>query len=158
VLLRRLKALPGYGVLAREGTNGEVRYVLSDNARHMTVIALRAAHCELQRGDPEALPSDLLGRIHLLAPLVHVPHSAAGTCRWHLDSQIAEPDLDLVAAAGRIAVVTTPSLEPPQACSHATPERWCEALLDCDPTKLDTTGDHALVEAILKGLNSALLA
>jgi DNA-binding HxlR family transcriptional regulator len=158
VLLRRLKALPGYGVLSREGTNGEVRYVLSDNARHMTVIALRAAHCELQRGNPEALPSDLLGRMHLLAPVAHVPHSVNGTCRWRLDSQITEPDLDLVAAAGRIAVVTTPALEPPQACSRATPERWCEALLHCDPAKLDTTGDHALVAAVLEGLSSALLA
>jgi hypothetical protein len=75
-----------------------------------------------------------------------------------LDSQIAEPDLDLVAAAGRIAVVTTPSLEPPQACSHATPERWCKALLHCDPTELDTTGDRALVAAVLEWLSSALLA
>jgi DNA-binding HxlR family transcriptional regulator len=156
--LRRLKVLPGYGVLVREGAEGDVRYALSDNARHLTVIALRAAHCELQRGDPEALPSDLLGRMHLLAPLARIPRSVTGTCRWRLDSQIDEPDLDIVAAAGRIAAVTTPPLRPPQACCHATPERWCEALLHCDATKLHTTGDAALVEAVLTGLSSALLA
>jgi DNA-binding HxlR family transcriptional regulator len=160
-LLRRLRTLPGHGVLVREEHGGEVRYALTDGARHLVIVPLRAARCEWRRATPadRALSGDLPGLLHVLAPLGRTPQSASGTCQWHVDANgRLETDIHLAVASGKIAALNTAPVTTPQAVSHATPQAWCEALLHNDPSMIATTGDRTLFEAVFGALSSALLA
>ena len=160
-LLRRLRTLPGYGVLHREERGGEVRYGLTKGARHLVIVSLRAAQCEWRRATPadKLRGGDRPGLLHVLAPLGRTPHSTSGTYQWHLGSNGgAGADIYLAAGAGRIAVLNTAPVTSPQAVSHATPEVWCEALLHGDPSAIATTGDHTLFKCVFDALSSALLA
>jgi DNA-binding HxlR family transcriptional regulator len=159
-LLRRLRTLPACGVLVREEHAGEVRYALTDGARHLVIVPLRAARCEWQRATPQdrVLSGDLPGLLHVLAPLGRIPQGLNGTCRWHLDSNASlQADIYLAVASGKIAVLNAAPMTVPQAVSHATPQVWCEALLRSDPSTIATTGDHVLLNAVFSGLSSALL-
>ncbi len=160
-LLRRLRSLPGRGVLVREEHGSEVRYALTDGARHLVIVPLRAARCEWRRATPadRALSGDLPGLLHVLAPLARTPQSMSGTCQWHLDSNgTHEADIYLAVASGKIAALATAPVTAPQAASHATPEVWCEALLHGDPLMIATTGDSTVFGAVFDALSSALLA
>jgi DNA-binding HxlR family transcriptional regulator len=160
-LLRRLRTLPGRGMLIREEHGGEVRYALTDGARHLVIVPLRAAQCEWRQATPadRALSGDLPGLLHVLAPLARTPQSTSGTCQWHVDANgRLETDIYLAVASGKIAALATAPVTAPQAVSHATPEVWCEALLHGDPSTIATTGDHELSNAAFGALSSALLA
>lgn len=160
-LLRRLRTLPDCGVLVREGQRGEARYALTDGARHLAIVPLRAAQCEWRRASSadRALSGDLPGLLHVLAPLARTPQSTSGTCQWHLDANGSlETDIYLAVASGKIAALTTAPVTAPQAVSHATPEAWCEALLRGDPSSIVGTGDDELFSAVFDALSSALLA
>jgi len=160
-LLRRLRTLPDHGVLVREEHGAEVRYALTDGARHLVIVPLRAAQCEWRRATPadRALSGDLPGLLHVLAPLGRTPQSTSGTCQWHVDAHgRLETDVYLTLASGKIAALNAAPVTAPQAVSHATPEVWCEALLHGDPSTIATTGDHALLNAVFGALSSALLA
>jgi DNA-binding HxlR family transcriptional regulator len=160
-LLRRLRTLLDGGVLVREEHRSEVRYALTDGARHLVIVPLRAAQCEWRRATPadRALSGDLAGLLHVLAPLARTQQSMSGTCQWHLDSNgTHEADIYLAVASGKIAALATAPMTAPQAVGHATPEVWCEALLHGDPSTIATIGDHALLNAAFGALSSALLA
>lgn len=160
-LLRRLRALPGYGVLVREEHRAEVRYALTDGARHLVIVALRAARCEWRRAAPSdrALGGDLPGLVHVLAPLARTTRSMSGICQWHVDAGgRLETDVYLAVASGKIAVLSAAPLTASQAVGHAAPEVWCEALLHGDPSTIATAGDHELFNAVLGALSSVLLA
>jgi DNA-binding HxlR family transcriptional regulator len=159
-LLRRLRALPDRGVLLREEHRGEVRYALTDGARHLVIVPLRAAQCEWRRATPadRALSGDLPGLLHVLAPLARTPPSMSGTCRWHIDANgRPETDIYLAVVSGKVAALNTTPITAPQAVGHATAQVWCEALLHGDPSVIATTGDHALLNAVFGALSSALL-
>jgi len=160
-LLRRLRTLPGRGVLLREEHGGEVRYALTDGARHLVIVPLRAAQCEWRRATPadRALSGDLPGLLHVLAPLGRTPQSTSGTCQWHVDANgRLEAGIYLAVTSGKIAALNAAPVTAPQAVSHATPEVWCEALLHGDPSMIASTGDHMLLNAVFGALSSALLA
>jgi DNA-binding HxlR family transcriptional regulator len=160
-LLRRLRTLPDRGVLVREEHGGEVRYALTDGARHLVIVPLRAAQCEWRRATPadRALSGDLPGLLHVLAPLGRTPPKTSGTCHWHVDANgRLEADIYLAIASGKIATLNAAPVTAPQAVSRATPRVWCEALLRGDPSLIATTGDHAVFDAVFAALSSALLA
>jgi DNA-binding HxlR family transcriptional regulator len=160
-LLRRLRTLPEHGVLVREEHGGEVRYALTEGARHLVIVPLRAAQCEWRRATPadRARSGDLPGLLHVLAPLGRTAHNTTGTCQWHVDADgRLQTDVYLAVASGRIAALNAAPVSAPQSCSRATPEAWCEALLRGDPSAIATTGDAALFTAVFDALSSALLA
>ncbi|HEV2945486.1 MAG TPA: winged helix-turn-helix transcriptional regulator [Solirubrobacteraceae bacterium] len=160
-LLRRLRTLPEHGVLVREEHGGEVRYALTEGARHLVIVPLRAAQCEWRRATPadRARSGDLPGLLHVLAPLGRTPHNTTGTCQWHVDAEgRLQTDVYLAVASGRIAALNAAPVSAPQSGSRATPETWCEALLHGDPSTIATTGDAALFSAVFDALSSALLA
>jgi DNA-binding HxlR family transcriptional regulator len=160
-LLRRLRTLPDRGVLLREEHRGEVRYALTDGARHLVIVPLRAAQCEWRRATPadRALSGDLPGLLHVLAPLGRTPQSTSGTSQWHIDADgRLETDVYLAVASGKVAALNAAPVTAPQAVSHATPEVWCEALLHGDPSMIATTGDRTVFNAVFDALSSALLA
>jgi DNA-binding HxlR family transcriptional regulator len=160
-LLRRLRTLPEHGLLVREEHAGEVRYALTEGARRLVIVPLRAAQCEWRRATPadRARGGDLPGLLHVLAPLGRTPHDTTGTCHWHLDSNGGpEADIYLAVASGKIAALNAAPVTALQAVSHATPQVWCEALLHGDPSTIATTGDHTLLNVVFGALSSALLA
>jgi DNA-binding HxlR family transcriptional regulator len=160
-LLRRLRTLPGYGVLVREERGGEVRYALTEGARHLVIVPLRAAQCEWRRGTAadRVRRGDLPGLLHLLAPLGRTPQSTSGTCQWNIDvGGRIEAEVYLALASGRIAALNAAPVTAPEAVSHATGEAWCEALLSSDPSAIETTGDQRLANCVFDALSSALLA
>jgi DNA-binding HxlR family transcriptional regulator len=160
-LLRRLRTLPERGVLVHEEHGGEVRYALTDGARHLVIVPLRAAQCEWRRASAadRVRRGDLPGLLHVLAPLGRTPQSTSGTCQWHVDANgRPEADIYLAVASRKIAALNAAPVTAPQAVSHATPEVWCEALLHGDPATIATTGDHTLFEAVFGALSFALLA
>jgi DNA-binding HxlR family transcriptional regulator len=160
-LRRRLRNLCDRDVLVREEHHGKVRYALSDGARHLVIVPLRAAQCEWQRTAPpdRRLSGDLSGVVHMLAPLGRAPSNASGTCQWRIDANgRLEADIYLAVASGKIAALNVAPMTAPQAVGHATAQVWCEALLLRDPSMIATTGDRTLLEAAFDGLSSALLA
>jgi DNA-binding HxlR family transcriptional regulator len=160
-LLRRLRTLPDRGVLVREEHGVEVRYSLTDGARHLVIVPLRAAQCEWRRASPgdRALSADLPGLLRVLAPLGRTPQSTSGTSQWHIDADgRLETDVYLAVASGSIAALNAAPVSAPQAVSHATAEVWCEALLHGDPSTIAMTGDRALFYAVFDALSSTLLA
>lgn len=159
--LRRLRTLPGRGVLVREEHGGEVRYALADGARHLVIVPLRAAQCEWRRASPadRALGGDLPGLVHVLAPLGRTPPSASGICQLHVDADgRLAADIYLAVASGKIAALNAPPVTAPQAVGHATPEVLCEVLLHGDSSMIATAGDQMLFNAAFGALSSALLA
>ncbi len=164
-LLGRLQMLSSCGLLVRKAhPPREVRYGLTDGARHLVVVALRAAACGGQgagaREDPPPAAADLPGLLHMLAPLARVDRELAGACRWRLDSPGGELGVDtyLTARSGRIAALGAAPTVAPEADGLARPEVWCEALLRGDPSRILVSGDRALFDAIFGGLTAALLA
>jgi DNA-binding HxlR family transcriptional regulator len=159
-LLGRLKMLYSYDLLAREAHSGEVRYGLTDGARHLVVVALRAADCEGRwagaREDPSLAGDDLPGLLHVLAPLARVDREIAGTCRLRLDSPGA--DTYLTVRSGRIAALGAAPTVAPDADGVARAEVWGKALLSGDPSGISVTGNRALFGGIFGGLTAALLA
>ena len=156
---RRLSSLPTVGVLAREEYGGEVRYALTDGARHLAIVRLRAAQCEWQRSPPAELQSrDLPVIVRVVAPLGRVRREVGGTCHWRFSGGLEpEPEIYLAAAAGRVAALNADPLTLPQAVSRGTPRQWCEALLGGAFSAIVTTGDPNLFGAVLKGLSTVLL-
>ena len=124
---RRLRDLPAVGVLARETYAGEVRYSLTDGARHLAIVRLRAAQCEWDRTSRQVEPGrDLPIIVRVLAPLGRIGPDVGGTCHWRFDAGSApEPEIYLAAAAGRIAALDTGPPTLPQAVGRATPRQWC---------------------------------
>jgi len=160
-LLRRLRILPGRGVLIREEHGGEVRYALTEGARHLVIVPLRAAQCEWRRASAadKLRGGDLQGLLHVLAPVGRTSQAVSGTCQWHTGAAAGlDTCVYLAVAAGRIAVLNTAPVTAPQAVSHATPQACCEALLRGDPTAIGTVGDRTLFNAVFGALSSALLA
>jgi len=160
-LLRRLRTLHEDGVLVREKHGREVRYALADSARHLAIVALRAARCEWLRATPSdrALSGDLPGLVHVLAPVGRIALSASGTCRLHLESKATpEADIYLTASSGKIAALAAAPIVEPQAAARATPEVLCEALFRSDPSMITTSGDHVLITAVFNALSTALHA
>jgi DNA-binding HxlR family transcriptional regulator len=159
-LLGRLKMLCSCDLLVREAHSGEVRYSLTDGARHLVVVALRAAYCEGRwagvREGPLLAGADLPGLLHMLAPLARVDREMAGACRWRLDSPGA--DTHLTVRSGRIAALGVAPILAPDAHGVASAEIWGAALLSGDPSRILVTGDEALFDAIFRGLSAALLA
>jgi DNA-binding HxlR family transcriptional regulator len=159
-LLGRLKMLSSSGLLVREAhSTHEVRYGLTDGARHLAIVAVRAAACEGRRsGARESLPADdLPGLLHVLAPLARVGREIAGACRWRLNYS-PESDTYLTARAGRIAALGAIPTAALDADGLASAGIWGAALLSGERSQILVTGDEALFDAIFGGLSAALLA
>ncbi|HEY1688098.1 MAG TPA: hypothetical protein VGF95_04465 [Solirubrobacteraceae bacterium] len=160
-LFRRLAALRRDGVLRHDERSG--RYAIAEEARHFGVIALEAGRCErVLRGAEQgvrakAMISDLPGLLHMLAPLCHLPHGLTGTCHWHFDAdEVTDSDIFLAIGSGHLAALATPATSAASAVSHATPRIWCDALVHGDPSRLETSGDNALVAAAIDALSCVL--
>ena len=109
--------------------------------------------------DKGLLASDLAGLIHQLAPLARVSEDMNGICKlhevWHTTRQ---SDVYLAVGGGRLTPFVVGPLGPWDVVARGNPQQWCEALFTGDSAGITSTGDRALLEAVIAGLNPELRA
>jgi len=160
-LRRRLRELLLAGLLERrDGGRIPLLYELTDGARHLALVAMRAGRWEWQWSRPPhpAPGRDLDQLLHMLAPVAHVSEPVAGICQLHLDAGDAEhPDIYIAARAGNVLALPGAPAAAPEAAGHATPAVWCDALLRREGP-IAMSGDEELLAAVIGALSTALLA
>jgi DNA-binding HxlR family transcriptional regulator len=159
-LRRRLSNLVLGGLLEQQEVGRAERYGLTARARQLAMVAMLAGRWEWQWSRPEQVVpgSDLVALVHVIAPMARVSRPTAGICQLHLEADgAAAPDIYLAAAAGGIRTLREAPATPPEAVGHATPEAWCDALLQTD-RRITVDGNHTLMLAVLGALNDALHA
>jgi len=160
-LRRRLRDLVLAGLLERrDGGRIPLLYELTDGARHLALVAMLAGRWEWQWRRPEhpAPGRDLDKLLHMLAPVAHIPEPMAGICQLHLDAGGADdPDIYIAARAGNVLALTGAPAGLPEAVGRATPEVWCDALLQREGP-IAISGNQALLVAVIRALSTALLA
>lgn len=96
-LRRRLRELLLAGLLERrDGGRIPLLYELTDGARRLALVAMRAGRWEWQWSRPQHPEPgrDLDKLLHMLAPLADVAEPIAGACRLHLDADGTDhPDI-----------------------------------------------------------------
>ena len=158
-LLRRLRYCTALGLLSTEKEGRSAWLSLSDGARRMASLAMSAACWEwvFDDRDTEVLASDLAGLIYQLAPLAHVQQDLNGICKLHEDWHTTlQSDVYLAVGGGRLTPFVVGPLGPWDAVASGTPQQWCEALINGDSAGIASTGDRALLEAVIAGLNPEL--
>jgi DNA-binding HxlR family transcriptional regulator len=159
-LRRRLRELILAGLLERRKRGRAALYELTARARHLALVAMLAGRWEWQWSRPEhpAPGSDLNELLHMLAPVARIREPMAGICQLHLDVRGADdPDIYLAARAGNVLALADAPTAPPEAVGHATPEAWCDALLQREGP-IAISGNEALLAAVMGALSAALLA
>ena len=160
-LRRRLRDLVLAGLLERrDGGRIPLLYELTDGARHLALVAMRAGRWEWQWSRPRHPEPgrDLDRLLHMLAPVAHVSEPVVGICRLHLDAGGADdPDIYLAARAGDVLALPGAPAARPEAVGHATPAAWCDALLRREGP-IAMSGDEELLAAVIGALSTALLA
>jgi hypothetical protein len=159
-LRRRLRDLVLAGLLERRNRGRTPLYELTAGARHLALVAMLAGRWEWQWSRPQhpAPGSDLDQLLHMLAPVAHTPGPLAGTCQLHLDAAGADdPDIYLAARAGNVLALAGAPATAPEAVGHATPEAWCDALLQREG-RIMVRGNRPLLGAVIVALSTALLA
>jgi DNA-binding HxlR family transcriptional regulator len=158
-LRRRLRELVLARLLERRG-RGRVRlYELTERARHLALVAMLAGRWEWRWCRPaHAAPArDLERLLRLLAPAAHIPQALTGVCQLRLDvGRDDTPDISLAARAGRLAVADARA-GASQAVARASPQAWCETLLQRDG-RIAISGDQVLLAKVMEALSAALLA
>jgi DNA-binding HxlR family transcriptional regulator len=156
-LKRRLGEAATLGVLASRKEGRAVWYGLTDDARCLSVLVLKAAAWEWGFGEEkELLSSDIAGLIHQIAPLARLPEDVNGVCLLHEDwPRTLQSDVYVVARDGRLnALMLAPGHRDAEA--SGSPEQWARALIANDPSAIVASGDPQLVAAIIEALHGAL--
>ena len=160
-LLRRLRYCTALGLLETEKEGRSAWLSLTDAARRLATVAMSAARWEwlFDARDKGLLASDLAGLIHQLAPLARVSEDMNGICKlhdvWHTTLQ---SDVYLAVGGGRLTPFVVGPLGPWDVVASGDPQQWCEALVSGDSAGITSTGDRALLEAVIAGLNPELRA
>jgi DNA-binding HxlR family transcriptional regulator len=159
-LRRRLRDLVLAGLLEQRKRGRIPLYELTARARHLAHVATLAGRWEWQwsRPDHPVPGGDLSKLLHMLAPVARIPEPIAGICQLHLDARGADdPDIYLAAQAGNVLALAGAPAAPPEAVGRASPEAWCDALLQREGP-IATSGDEELLAAVIGALSRALLA
>jgi DNA-binding HxlR family transcriptional regulator len=159
-LTRRLERLTQAAILVRESHSAPARHRLSEGARRLSILPLRATYWEWRFSHPAdpQLASDLAGLVSLLAPLAKPPARLRGSCELRVDDARARrPGLHVDVASGEIRRALHAPAEEPRASGRASPAAWCEALLLRRPQAIETSGDGVLLASVLGALSDVLL-
>ena len=152
-LRNRLARLAEDGILIHDGT----RYVLADSARDLMLVAVAAARWEWEFGEPAADPTaaNVARTLRMFAPRAQLAADLEGACSIHVDG----PEAAYVsfAADGRALREVLDNYEPARASCRASARAWCDGLLLGRWDRVISTGDRALMAAILASLAGALI-
>jgi hypothetical protein len=157
--LRRLRYCTALGLLLTEKEGRSAWLSLSNAARRLASLAMSAARWEWAFDDRDKglLASDLAGLIYQLAPLARVPQDLNGIVKLHEDRPVTlQSDVYLAVGGGRLTPFVVGPLGPWDIVASANPQQWAEALVSGDPAGITSTGDRALLEAVIAGLNPEL--
>jgi DNA-binding HxlR family transcriptional regulator len=160
-LLRRLRYCTALGLLNTEKDGRSTWLSLSDAARRLASLAMSAGRWEwvFDDRDKGLMASDLAGFVYQLAPLARVSEDVNGICKlheeWHTTLQ---SDIYLAVGGGRLTPFVVGPLGPWDTVASGTPQQWSEALVNGDPAGISSTGDRALLEVVIAGLNPELRA
>ena len=160
-LLRRLRYCTALGLLETEKEGRSAWLSLSDAARRLASLAMSAACWEWAFDDRDKglLASDLAGLIYQLAPLARVPEDLNGIVKLHEDwPTTLQSDVYLAVGGGRLTPFVVGPLGPWDTVASGTPQQWSETLINGDSTGITSTGDRALLEAVIASLNPELHA
>jgi DNA-binding HxlR family transcriptional regulator len=158
-LLRRLRYCAALGLLSTEKEGRSAWLSLTDPARRLASLAMSAACWEwaFDHRDKGLLASDLAGLIYQLAPLARVPEDMNGIVKLHEDWYTTlQSDIYLAVGGGRLTPFVVGPLGPWDTVATGTPQQWSEALISGDPVGITTTGNRALLDAVVAGLNPEL--
>jgi len=158
-LLRRLRYCTALGLLSTEKEGRSAWLSLTDPARRLASLAMSAACWEWMFDDRDKglLASDLAGLIYQLAPLARVPEDLNGIVKLHEDWPITlQSDIYLAVGGGRLTPFVVGPLGPWDAVASGTPQQWSEALISGDSMGITSTGDRALLDTVIAGLNPEL--
>jgi DNA-binding HxlR family transcriptional regulator len=158
-LLRRLRYCTALGLLETEKEGRSAWLSLSDAARRLASLAMSAARWEWMFDDRDKglMASDLAGLIYQLAPLARVPEDMNGIVKLHEDWPVTlQSDIYLAVGSGRLTPFVVGPLGPWDTVASGTPQQWSEALISGDPGGITSTGNRALLDAVIAGLTPEL--
>ncbi len=158
-LLRRLRYCTALGLLSTEKEGRSAWLSLTDPARRLASLAMSAACWEwvFDDRDKGLLASDLAGLIYQLTALASISEDMNGIVKLHEDWHTTlQSDVYLAVGGGRLTPFVVGPLGPWDAVASGTPQQWSEALINGDSTGITSTGDRALLEAVIAGLNPEL--
>jgi DNA-binding HxlR family transcriptional regulator len=158
-LLRRLRYCTALGLLSTENEGRSAWLSLSDAARRLASLAMSAACWEwvFDDRDKGLMASDLAGLIYQLAPLARVPEDMNGIVKLHEDwPTTLQSDVYLAVGGGRLTPFVVGPLGPWDTVASGTPQQWSEALISGDSAGITSTGNRALLEAVIASLNPEL--
>jgi DNA-binding HxlR family transcriptional regulator len=158
-LLRRLRYCTALGLLSTEKEGRSAWLSLTDAARRLASLAMSAACWEWMFDDRDKglLASDLAGLVYKMAPLARVSEDLNGIVKLHEDWPITlQSDIYLAVGGGRLTPFVVGPLGPWDTVARGTPQQWFQALVSGDSTGITTTGDRALLEAVIASLNPEL--
>jgi DNA-binding HxlR family transcriptional regulator len=158
-LLRRLRYCAALGLLSTEKEGRSAWLSLTDPARRLAGLAMSAACWEwvFDDRDKGLMASDLAGLIYQLTPLARVSQDLNGIVKLHEDwPTTLQSDVYLAVGGGRLTPFVVGPLGPWDTVASGTPQQWSEALINGDSTAITSTGDRALLAAVIAGLNPEL--
>src|ERR1700693_914170 len=158
-LLRRLRYCTALGLLDTDKEGRSAWVSLTDAARRLASVAMSAA-CwgwGFDDRDKGLMASDLAGLIYQLAPLARVPEDMNGICKLREDwPTTLQSDVYLAVGGGRLTPFVVGPLGPWDTVASASPQQWSEALISGASTGITSTGNRALLDAVIAGLNPEL--
>jgi DNA-binding HxlR family transcriptional regulator len=156
-LRQRVAELANRGILIRTETDGVASYELTELARGLALVEIAAARWEWEwaRPDQPVAARDVADVLRLFAPAAELPAELGGICQIRVGGP-ASTDVYLAADGRRIAALAARPHDLPQAACDATPHGWCDALLLRRWCGVTSTGNQALVAALLASVSSAL--
>jgi len=156
-LRKRLADLVRRCILFRYENDGHVTYELTESARDLMLVSVAAARWQWECAKPDhpPLPRDIAHTLHMFAPRAQLPADLAGVCRLHVEDG---PVVLLAAEGRRVATLAADPAHQPHATCHATPQAWCDGLLLRQWSGITSTGNRALMAAMLASVSTALLA
>ena len=156
-LRQRVAELAHRGILIRTDKDGLASYELTGSARGVALVEIAAARWEWEwaRPDQPVAARDVAGVLRLFAPAAELPAALDGICRMRVGGP-AGTDVYLAAEGRRVAALALKPHGPPQAACEATPHGWCDALLLRRWCGVTSTGNQALMAALLASVSSTM--
>lgn len=155
-LRQRLGALVEDEVLKRNPGASHATYELTASARDLMLIAVAATRWrwECDRPDDPPAAEDVARLIRMFAPHAQLPADLEGLCRLEVGAEVVA-----VQASGRsITALDEPPAAAPNATCRADPAAWVDGLLLLRWSGVISTGNRALMAAVLSSVSSALTA
>jgi DNA-binding HxlR family transcriptional regulator len=158
-LRHRLGDLVRLGIVKQNPGEAHATFELTDCARDLMLVSIAAARWAWEFAEPPEQPTarNVARVVQMYAPTVNLAADLRGLCRLHVGGP-AEAIVHLLADGRRLQPLAEPPSKPPDAICHAPAPGWCNGLLFHRWDVTRSSGEVALMGAILPSLSAALVA